>query len=292
MIPLLSLAHAVTPTELEAAVPAARQQLATCTREGCLPREGAKAAYLLAVHNYTSEGVADGGLVATVRLLDPALYASFPPVLKEAATWPAAWALASDLSPDRELKERLLQHPDPGPYEADPKLPYGSMTVVAVDAETGAPVPGFVRFRDEDELHRMHVLDGRWTGSARYLPDGSERYFQKGDVLQLYVSAPGYSYQKVSVVLGKRKANYFQVQLQRWEPADDGSPEGSRAIAAHRAWVEAEKVALKDWSEESYQRVVEARVTAAGLARGWLDAGGGADAKLVCLHTGTPLFCE
>lgn len=291
MLALLT-AHAVTPEQLAEAVPDARRQLVTCANAGCTPEQGAKAAYLVAVHTYTSEGAAEGGLAATVRLLDPDLFATLPPVLQDAATWPAAWALASDLGPHREAREALARHPDPGPYEADPKLPRASFTVVVVDARTGEPVPATLRFRDEDTLHRVHHETGTWTGTVRYLPDGSERYFQKGDTLRLDVTAPGYDYQKAAIILPRRKENLIRLQLTPWSPAADGSPEAERALAAHEAWVKAEQAAIPPPTEERIARVAEARLTAAVRARAWIDAGGAADATSLCLQVGTPLYCE
>jgi len=88
----IATALAITPDELAIAAGEATDQLDICALEGCPAERGAEAAFLVAVHRYQDEGLADGVLAATVRHLNPTLFADLPEVLQSAATAPAVWA--------------------------------------------------------------------------------------------------------------------------------------------------------------------------------------------------------
>lgn len=208
---LLSLAFAVTPLDLEAELPKARAQLAAC-EASCTPEEGARAAYLVAVGTYVQEGVADGALAATVRLLDPERFATLPDVVRDAATEPLPWALIPPTVPSAR--------PDPSPPAGPPVTPtpdprgLGATLAVTVHDLAGAPIPNaVVVFEAEQERHLVNANTGTWMGSLLYLPDGRELAFHKGDVVRLEVSADGYQAAKL-VYVARKKKNAISVVLQ------------------------------------------------------------------------------
>jgi len=90
------------------------------------------------------------------------------------------------------------------------------ITVYVLD-EAGKPIPtAVVRHPDEQDRHRVNTSTGAWTGSVLYLPDGSEIFFEKGMILELEVSAPGYVTSKVVYQVRKRK-NKVTVQLKKMD---------------------------------------------------------------------------
>lgn len=204
----LSLTLAVTPVELADELPAARAQLTAC-ETSCAHADGARAAFLLAVGTYVQEGVADGALAATVRALDPEMFATLPDVVRDAASEPLPWAVrtAPAARPPAETPVPTLRAtPDPRGE--------GAMLTITVTDPFGAPIPGaIVRFDDEQENHRVNATTGAWSATALILPDGQERAFHKGDVLQLQVTADGHAPVRVAYVTRKRK-NDLTIVLQ------------------------------------------------------------------------------
>ena len=86
------------------------------------------------------------------------------------------------------------------------------VTVVVVD-DAGKAIPtAVVRHPDEQDRHRVNALNGEWTGSVLYLPDGTEMVFTPGMSITLEVSAPGYMTKIVNYDIRKRK-NRVQVAL-------------------------------------------------------------------------------
>ncbi len=93
------------------------------------------------------------------------------------------------------------------------------ITVTVID-QAGEPVPtAVIRHPDEADRHRVNSVDGSWTESVLYMPDGTELKFEKGLTLFLEVSAPGYSIQIVQYEVKKRK-NSLEVTLMP-APEDD-----------------------------------------------------------------------
>ncbi|MEN0061157.1 MAG: hypothetical protein AAGA48_03350 [Myxococcota bacterium] len=91
----LSLAYAASPSDLEAAIPEAQEALRACAQnETCTRANAAQAAWLVALHRYLADGVADGELAATVQALNPDLFDDLPDVLRRSVTEPREWALA------------------------------------------------------------------------------------------------------------------------------------------------------------------------------------------------------
>ena len=87
------------------------------------------------------------------------------------------------------------------------------VTVRVIDAETQAPIAtAVVRHPDEADPHRVNAETGQWTGNVLYMPDGSEKFFEKGLEIALEISAPGYANRKVSYIVRKRK-NVVEVPL-------------------------------------------------------------------------------
>ena len=66
--------------------------------------------------------------------------------------------------------------------------------------------------RDEADRHRVNALNGEWTGSVLYLPDGTEMVFTPGMSITLEVSAPGFMTKIVNYDIRKRK-NRVEVAL-------------------------------------------------------------------------------
>lgn len=86
------------------------------------------------------------------------------------------------------------------------------ITVVVVD-DAGKAIPtAVVRHPDEADRHRVNALNGEWTGSVLYLPDGTEMVFTPGMSITLEVSAPGFMTKIVNYDIRKRK-NRVEVAL-------------------------------------------------------------------------------
>lgn len=287
---MLSLngASGATPDELARLAHDARDELARCELEGCDPAEAAEAAWALALDTYVSRGVADGRLAATVEALDPELFESLPEVVREAVTIPLDWVEELDVRVPPETLADAAEPPQTLDYR--PWLP--PLTVEVVDG-SGAPVGGaMVRFTDEGDLHRAHSESGRWTGSIRYLPDGGERAFEKGDVVELEVFAAGYDYVRQTVELKRRRRNTVQVVLEprRFE-APEHPPVGIEAVESWERWVAAEEALIATPSDGTARAAHRAAAETARLAREWMDLGGGDDARELCLMTGTLALC-
>jgi len=129
---LVALAEPL-PTELASAAPEARATLDACAADGCTSAEGARAAWLIALHTYVTTGVADGSLAAAVKLLDPALHTELPDVLIEATGTAPSWA--QDLASPVDLP-------------------------ILVAAREGTLRPGF--YRDFDEM-KANAPSLPWT---------------------------------------------------------------------------------------------------------------------------------
>ncbi|MCB9677750.1 MAG: hypothetical protein H6737_21770 [Alphaproteobacteria bacterium] len=295
----MSLALAQSPAELATAIPGAERQLASCEARGCPRHVAARAAWLIALDTYLSTGVADGELAATVAELDADLFASFPDVLREAATEPLAWSTQVGGTGDPPAPVRPTP-PDVGPEgddEDDGRDPWRLATSLTIEVlgPDGAPLSGaFVRFLDEQESHRAHSMTGRWTGSARYLPDGSEVFMLKGDTLPIEVFAPGYGYVREDVEITRRRRQLHTVTLQPWSfVVPDGShPAGEATLASYTKWVAAEAELVAEPTREREQAVLDTRRETAPHARDWYDNDGGEDAHIVCLMTATPRYCD
>lgn len=103
--------------------------------------------------------------------------------------------------------------------------PRGTPVRVVVTDATGAPVPSAnVRNPQEAERHPVNTLDGSWTGSYLYLPDGSEVTFTPKMNLDLEISAPGFQLAHVHYVIHKSK-NVVPVVLQPIAVIDMGDPD-------------------------------------------------------------------
>ncbi len=90
------------------------------------------------------------------------------------------------------------------------------VTVIVVD-EAGAPIPtAVVRHPLEADRHRVNTVDGAFSESVLYLPDGTELKFLPGMELELEISAPGYVNRPVKYVIRKRK-NVITVPLAKME---------------------------------------------------------------------------
>lgn len=91
------------------------------------------------------------------------------------------------------------------------------LEVQVLDAETGEPVKtAKVRNPQEKEPHPVNADNGIWKGDVLYLPDGTEVFFAKGDVLTFEISAPGYRNQKITYEMRKRK-NRVVIPLEQME---------------------------------------------------------------------------
>jgi hypothetical protein len=96
----------------------------------------------------------------------------------------------------------------------------GIPVTVTVMNSAGDPVPtAVIRHPDEADRHRVNSVDGSWTESVLYMPDGTELKFEKGLLLQLEISAPGYMMQTVEHEIKKRK-NAVEITLLP-QPEDD-----------------------------------------------------------------------
>ncbi len=285
-------ALAATPEQLAEAAGPAQEQLAACAAKGCGPEDGARAAFLVALHTYQSEGLADGRLAATVRYLDPSLFDELPDVLRDAATQPLEWS-GHTLSVRERMPPALFASLEPSPAAYDERLPTASLTVQVLSKGDDQPIPtAVVRHYDSyRERHRVHTESGRWTASVLYLRDGTERVFQKGQLGQLQLTAPGFRPQTIAYVLPKRKSNTLTVYLTPWDPTSDGSPTGDAAIDGYAAWSQAETAYQATPTEAAWETADLARLEGAILARAWMDAGGGDEARELCLVMGSIPYC-
>jgi len=287
-------ALAATPDDLASLVPEAREQLATCEVEGCPPEAGARAAYVLAVDAYVDRGEADGTLAATVQVLDGELFTTLPAVVQAARSTPLSWSVTGTPTDDDDAPVA----PTPPTATPAPKRykPGAVLTVKVVSGEGDAPavVPhAMVRFPEEGEDHRVNTLAGTWTSTLLYLPDGTERFFDKGETFTMDVFAAGYALQQVTFVVPRRKKHQLTVRLDPVErTAPDGAPTSAHdAIEAHAAWLAAEEAYLAGPSAEREQASWVARRRTAGFARTWLEQGGGSQAWELCVIARSHTYC-
>lgn len=287
----MALALAATPEELEAAAGSAAEQLERCADEGCGPEDGARAAFLVALHTYQSEGFADGELAATVRYLAPPLFADLPDVLQDAASRPLPWATRT-LSVRERMPAALFEGPEPGPYTAPEKTNLHTTLTVEVLARSGEPIPSAVVrfFADYHERHRVNTKVAKWTGSVLYGKD-EERVFHKGMGVDLQVTAPGFEPYRAHVVLRKKK-NEVTIVLDPFTPTSDGSEAAEAALEAYGVWMELDERAREQPSEGTYDVEDLARLEGAVAARAWMDEGGGDDARTLCLMMGSIPYCS
>ena len=124
-----ALAAPISAERLAAAAPSAVAQLEVCAHAAaaCDPDAAARAAWLVAVHIYVSEGIADGQLAATVKVLHPELFGDLPSVVREAASSPFEWT------------DAVLDEPVP---QAVIKPPTATGPAIARAAAEGRLVPG------------------------------------------------------------------------------------------------------------------------------------------------------
>ncbi len=290
----ISLAWAATPEDLSEAVPEALGQLETCASYGCTPKEAAEAAWVVALNTYLSNGVADGTLAATVRELDPELFASFPDVLQSTATEPAAWTPRPG-----EHQDAVAQAPEAAPNlepRVDPPARNRApMFTVSVLSEDGYPIPtAVVRFVDEQDNHRVNTETGRWVGSVRYFSNGAVAYFDKDDTIEVEAFAPGYGYSRTAVTLQKKRNNKLVLTLHPHDlvvPPDAPKFATDAKTACHK-WIEASRRYSLDPSDEHGSRVRSAQKRTSRFARDWLDSGGGEEALHLCLMTADIAYCE
>jgi hypothetical protein len=156
------------------------------------------------------------------------------------------------------------------PPERDDIDPRNRITIQIVD-EAGAPIPaGAFRFTDEQDTHVVNRTTGEWIGSARYLLDGSERGFDRGDAIQLVAFAPGHDTKRVMFLVGKRKKQRtIRVQLSPYAPTAE-TELGRRAIAAWTDWSKAYTAWSANPSDPT--EVQERRAAGARIVREWLHA--------------------
>ena len=96
---------------------------------------------------------------------------------------------------------------------------------IAVVDEEGNPIKSaVVRNIEEKARHRVNMETGVWEGEAIYLMDGTEKLFLKKMILTFEVSAPGYSMEKMSYEVKKRK-NYTTVTLTKLEFEEEDEEE-------------------------------------------------------------------
>ncbi|TNE92291.1 MAG: hypothetical protein EP330_02185 [Deltaproteobacteria bacterium] len=105
---------------------------------------------------------------------------------------------------------------------------------ITVIDEQGQPVPtASVRHPEEKLPRAVNTVDGKVTLQVLYLPDGSELVMEKGAVLELEVSAPGYENYPVKYVVRKRR-NAFNVILKKLNLEDDSEEMDDPIIQFHR----------------------------------------------------------
>ncbi len=216
-------------------------------------------------------------------------------MLQDAASSPWPWATRT-LAPRQRMPEALF---DPGtsfvcPPSTSRASRYGMPVTIAItDATSDLPIRfASVTFPGEDR-HQAHTEEGTWTGTVLYPRDRVEEVlFTPGCALSYDVAAPGYRPVTLSTTLSKRRKEQIDVALEPFEPVSDGSPEGDVALRAFATW----EVRITDYLERpSAQRfdVADlARLETAIAARAWMDAGGGQDARDLCLGTGTRAYCS
>lgn len=292
---LCSLALALSPEELSAAMPAAQEVVAQCETTGCSREAGAQAAFVLAVGTYVTDGRADGDLAATVRLLDGDLFAALPDVVQAAATTPQEWAErvggTAALSREEAARRRLeaVQEKMDAAVNRG-KYPGTDVTVRVVDTN-GAVVPrAFVRFPLEDDRHETNTEYGTWTGEILYPRDGNEVFFEKGDTLRFEVFAPGFATRQVVYMVPRKRKNVVEVVLEPGTfapPAPDAPSVAKRAHQAYAAWVEADAAYVKKPTDDNRDSASSHARTAVDASRAWLDATQDEDALHMCRMVGS-----
>ena len=79
------------------------------------------------------------------------------------------------------------------------------LTVQVTDSH-GVPIPtAVIRHTEEEIRHSVNAENGTWSGSVLYLPNGDELVFDRGFVVELEVSAPGYEARPVAYKMLKRR---------------------------------------------------------------------------------------
>ncbi len=292
---LLLLSFGASPEQLAAAVPEARETLEACASTGCPRADGARAAYVMAVHTYVDEGVADPALAGTVRALDPDLFDTLPDVVRDAAGAPQEWA--TWVGGTEESHQSKAVGPASFPASFVPVDDPPEFQVVLVDHE-GQPIPtGILRFDDEGENHLVHTETGAWTGTTRYLPDGTEAYFLSGDRIQLLAFAPGYTVMRATMLVPKRKKRrQMRIVLQPFQPAEPELEVGKRAVEAWTDWVASYDAYTASPTEATMRETQRQRETTYTLVREWMDTASTDgdppdDAVTMCMQTTTTDTC-
>lgn len=105
---------------------------------------------------------------------------------------------------------------------------------ITVVDEAGEPVSTASVRHPEEKLPRpVNTVDGKVKLQVFYLPDGSELIMEKGAVLELEVSAPGYENYPVKYIVRKRR-NAFNVMLTKLNLEDDSEEMDDPIIQFHR----------------------------------------------------------
>ena len=105
---------------------------------------------------------------------------------------------------------------------------------ITVTDATGAPVAtASVRHPDEKYPHEVNKVDGSVEIRELYMPDGSELIMEKGTVLKLEVSAPGYQNYDFTYVVRKRR-NAVSIALTPLDLEDDTEEMDDPIIQFHR----------------------------------------------------------
>lgn len=92
--------------------------------------------------------------------------------------------------------------------------------ITVLDEEGKALPTAVVRHPDEADRRRVNSVNGKWSGSRLYLPDGSELIFTPGMTVQFEISAPGYMTQIIQYDIRKRKNN-IEVALDKLNLEDE-----------------------------------------------------------------------
>ena len=88
------------------------------------------------------------------------------------------------------------------------------VTVRVVDENEQPVAQATVRHPEEADPHRVNAMNGEWTASVLYMPDGRELVFEKDLQLEFEISAAGYINQDIVYTVKKRK-NQFTVVMQK-----------------------------------------------------------------------------
>ncbi|MCB9692221.1 MAG: hypothetical protein H6736_10450, partial [Alphaproteobacteria bacterium] len=125
-----------------------------------------------------------------------------------------------------------------------------------------------------------------------YAPDGRQIVLDRGDVLEVVASAPGYGLSRGTFEVRKKRRQHVEIALTPMDLSPTVAPEAELAVLeAIRAWRDAAEAYVADGDAATDSAEREAREEVVRRAKAWAWAGGGQTARDYCLMAATPEAC-